>query len=219
MGLKKLGAGCPTGPAMPPGRWLGLGGACAPSFAAGLQHMLPIRGQSHGSRRYLAGGFSPRVSDARKLSFGARWICDVDDKRDAKSADRPLPEDETRPGDRFSGRRHACCGNEGVRGPAAGRTSAIRRAEQPSRDSLDAPFAGVARGRNFAGPAAIGICRDSAGFERPRGHRQVTDQSRTHRTSAHIATNGCEAVMKLRTRGKNLVFVEATTLLPVGVEP
>jgi hypothetical protein len=219
MGLTKLGAGCPTGPAMPPGRWLGLGGTCAPPLAAGLQHMLPIRGQSHGSRRYLAGGFSPRVSDGRELSFGAWWICHVDDKRDAKSADRPLSPDETRPCDRFAGRRHAGGGDEGVRGAAAGRAGAIGRAEQPSADSLDAAFARIARSGNFAGSAAIGICRDSAGPERPRRNREITDQPRTHRTSAYIATNGCEAIMKLRTKGKNLVFVEATIVLPVGVEP
>ena len=36
MGLRKLGAGRPTGPAMPPGRRFGLGGTCAPSYASHL---------------------------------------------------------------------------------------------------------------------------------------------------------------------------------------
>src|SRR5215472_6454332 len=79
MGLRKIGAGCPTGPAMSPGRWFGLGGTCAPPFAPHLQHLLPVHGQPHGGRRPGAGCIPSRVPDAGELPLGARRLCDVGD--------------------------------------------------------------------------------------------------------------------------------------------
>src|ERR1700676_5646498 len=86
-----VGAGCPTGPAMPAGRRFGLGGACTPSHAPHLQHLLSVYGERHGGGGPVAGRVSAGVSDARELSFGAWWFCDVGDQRDAELADRSLP--------------------------------------------------------------------------------------------------------------------------------
>src|SRR5208337_4778280 len=87
MGRRKLGAGCPTGPAMPPGRWLGLGGTCASAYQAHLQYLLPICGEPHGSPRFVARGFPSSVPDVGELPVGARRLRNLDDQRDAQSAD------------------------------------------------------------------------------------------------------------------------------------
>jgi hypothetical protein len=218
MGLRKIGAGCPIGPAMPPGRGLGLGGACASAFAPSLQRVLPIRRQSHRGRRYFAGGFLACVPNARELSFGAWGLCDVDDQRHTKPVDRPLPSNQKGPRDIFSRRFHGGGREQGIGGAAAGRASAARRTERAGAVSADPALARVTRSCDFARPAAVGVCGNSAGARSARGNGEVTHQPRAYRACAYIATNGCEAVMKLRTNARNLVFVEATVALPVGVE-
>ena len=77
MGLRKLGAGCPTGPALPPGRWLGLGGTCAPPLAPHFQCVLPLRRQPHRSRGYFPGSFPARIPDSRQLPLGTRRFVSV----------------------------------------------------------------------------------------------------------------------------------------------
>ena len=203
---------------MPPGRWLGLGGTCAPSHAPSLQRMLPIRGQSHRGRGYFAGSFPAGVPDTRELPLGARRICHLDDERHEELADRPLPADEARPLDGFPGRRHACGGKQGILGAAAGPTSAAWRIGRASAIGFDAAFPRIARGGDSAGPAAAGVRGDSTGAGGAGRNGEVANQPWADRTGAHIATNGCETFMKTRAKAENLIFVGAEAGRDLGVE-
>src|SRR5271165_2252134 len=89
-GAKQLGAGCPTGPTMPPGRWIGLGGTGASSHAPDFQPLLPIHRERNGRRGPVSGSVSASVSDPVELSISTRGVCDLDDQCDEKLADRSL---------------------------------------------------------------------------------------------------------------------------------
>src|SRR5262249_29832404 len=82
-----VGAGCPTVPAMPPGRRLCLGGACASPFASHIQHLLQVYRQPNGSRGLVAGCVPSGIPDACELPLGAWRLCNVDDECDAQSPD------------------------------------------------------------------------------------------------------------------------------------
>jgi hypothetical protein len=219
MGLRKLGAGCPTGPAMPPGRWLGLGGTCAPAYASSLQRMLPICGQPKRSRGHFPGSVSSRVPDAGKLSFRAWGLCDLDDQRDQEFVDRSLPEDEARSHHRFPGRCHARGREQGIFRAASGRAGAAGRIERAGAGGADEAFAGTAGSGNFAGPATTGVCGDSRSIERAGRNSEVTDQSGKDRVGTDPATNGSEAVMKTGYGIKSLVFAGVEMEVSLGVEP
>src|SRR5215475_8073793 len=196
MGLRELGAGCPTGPAMPPGRGLGLGGTCAPSHAPSLQRMLSLCGQSHGSRGYFAGGVPAGVSYAGELPFGAWGICDVGNECDAELADRPLPAHEARSFDGFARRCHAGGGEQRIVGAAARPTSVARRIELAGAERVDAALTGVARSGDSAGPATTGVRGNSTDLGSTRRYGKVAHQSRTDRVGKDLAFDGSEAVMR-----------------------
>ena len=218
MGLRKLGAGCPTGPALPPGRWLGLGGTCTSALASHFQCLLPVRRQSNRGRGHFAGGILARISDIGKLSLGARGICDVDDQRDKKFADRPLPPDEAGSPDRFFGRCHAGSGEQGISRAPARSAGTGERVERASAIGAHQAFAGVTRGGDFARPATIRVCGDSAGVGSAGRHGKVSNQSRTNRIGKDFAANGSEAVMRTGGSKKSLLFQGAGNTLPLGVE-
>jgi hypothetical protein len=218
MGLRKLGAGCPTGPALSPGRWLGLGGTCAPPLAPHFQCVLPLRRQSHRSRGYFPGSFPASIPDSRQLPLGTRRICHVDDQRHKKFADRSLPPNEARPANRLSRRCHARCGEQGVGGAAAGSASAVERIERPSTIGVDTAFTGIARGGCFAGPATTRLCGDPASAGGARRHGKVSHQSRAHRVGKDFAPNGREAFMTARVNTKGFVILGTEETLSVGVE-
>jgi len=219
MGLKKLGAGCPTGPALPPGRWLGLGGTCAPTLAAHLQRMLPIRRKPDGSRGHLSGGFSTSLPDDWQLSLGARRICDVGDQRDSQSVDRSLPQNQARPANRFARRRDARRGEQGIGGTSARPASTGERVERASAIGPDETLSRVARSSNLARPAATRVRGDSASAGSTGRDSEVADQSRANRVGKDFATNGSEAVMRTGGNKRNLVFLGAGIRLPMGIEP
>lgn len=195
MGLRKLGAGCPTGPAMSPGRRLGLGGTCASPLASHIQHLLPVHRQPYGSRRSGPGCVPTGIPDIGKLPLRARRVCDLGNQRDAEFADRPLPEDEARSDYRFAGRCDAGGGEQRGFGAAAGSAGVAGRVERASAESFDSAFTGIARGGNLARLAAIGVCRDSECAVGAGRHGEVADQSRKDRTGTHPATNGSAASM------------------------
>jgi hypothetical protein len=219
MGLRKLGAGCPTGPALPPGRWLGLGGTCTSALAPDLQCMLSVRRQSNRGRGYFAGSILAGVPDAGELSVGTRRICNVDDQRDQKFADRPLSQNQAGSPDGLAGRCHAGSGEQGIERATPGPAGAIERIKRASAIGADKTFAGVARGSDFARPAAIGVRGDSAGIGGAGRHGEVSNQSRTHRIGKDFAADGSKAVMSTGGNKENLVFRGAENSLPVGVEP
>jgi hypothetical protein len=218
MGLGELGAGRPIGPALPPGRWLGLGGTCTSSLASHLQCVLPIRWQPNRSRGHYTGSLSARVSNARELSFGTWGVYDVDDQRNQESADRSLSPNQTGPADRLTGRCHAGGGKQRVRGEAAGSASALERVEWTGSKRTDQTFAGVARGGHSERFATTGICPNSGSIGRTGRDGKVSDQSRADRIGKDSAENGSAAVMKTGRRARNLVIVRAAVSLPVGVE-
>jgi hypothetical protein len=218
MGLGELGAGRPIGPALPPGRWLGLGGTCTSSLAPHFQCVLSIRWQPNRSRGHYARSVSASVPDAGELPVSARRVCNLDDQRDKKPADRSLSANQTRPSDRFTGRRHASNGEQGIRRAATGPASAAERVERSGTERINKAFARVARGSNFERFAAVGVCRDSGTAGGAGGDREVSDQPRTDRIGKDPATNGSETVMRTGTETRNLIIVRAEISLPVGVE-
>ena len=194
IGAKQLGAGCPTGPAMPPGRRFSLGGAGASSYAPDLQPMLPVYRERHGGRGSLSGSISASVSDAGELSFGARRIRYVDDQRHAKPADRSLSPNQARPDNGFAGRCNAGGGEQRVGRTAARRAGAVGRVERASASGVDQAFAGVTRGGYFARLAATGLRGDSTESGSARGYRKVTNQPGTYRISTDFAADGSRAI-------------------------
>jgi hypothetical protein len=218
MGLRKLGAGCPTGPALPPGRWLGLGGTCTPALASHFQCVLSVRRQSNRGRGYFAGSVLARVSNVGELSFGAWRVRNVDDQRDTKLADRPLSSNQTGSPDGFPGRRYASGGEQGIERASAGSAGAGERVERAGAVGAHEAFAGIARSGNLARPPATGVCGDSDSVGSAGGHGEVANQSRTHRIGKDFAANGSEAVMKTGGSKKSLVFRGAGNRLPLGVE-
>ena len=198
IGAKQLGAGCPTGPAMPPGRWLGLGGTGASSHASDLQFVLPVYRERHGSRGPFSGSISASVPDAGKLSIGTRRICNLDDQRNQKPADRSLPANQTRPDHRFAGRCDAGGGEQRVVWKAPRRAGAAGRVERAGADGADEAFSGVTRGGYFAGPAAIGVRRNTAKPGGAGGYSKIPYQPRTYRIGKDFAANGSGAIMSAR---------------------
>ena len=211
-GLMTFGAGCPTGPAMPPGRLLGLGRTCAPAHPAYLQPVLPVYRQFRGSRGHVAGSFSPGVPYARQLSFGAWRVCHMDDQRNAQSADRPLPANQTGSHHRFAGRCHARGRKQGLLGQASGSVGVARRTQPASAIGIDTTLTRTARGGSFARFAAARICRDSDCTFRSRRHREIPDQPGANRAGTHPATNGSAAFMKARTELSFMILVRETRL-------
>ncbi len=218
MGLRKLGAGCPTGPAMPPGRWLGLGGTCASAHAANLQHLLSICRESHGSRGFDARCVPSRVPDIGKLPLGTRRICDVDDERNAQPADRSLPADEARPHNGFTGRQDAGGGEQSDVGAETRRIGALGRVERAGAKCADAAFAGIAGGGGLARPAATRVCRNTKCAGGAGRHGEVADQPRKDRVGEDLAADGSEAGMTKGVTMSLAVEVTAGTTLPMGVE-
>ena len=218
MGLGELGAGRPIGPALPPGRWLGLGGTCTSSLASHLQCVLPIRWQPNRSRGHYTGSVSASISDACELSFGAWRIRNVDDQRDKKSVDRSLSPDQTGQADRFLGRCHAGGGEQRIHGTAARSAGAAERVERTSAGRVDKTFAGVARSGDFERFAAVRVCRDTGSAGGAGRDGKVSHQPRTDRTGKDSAANGSEAVMRTGRKARNLVIVMAEVGLPLGVE-
>jgi hypothetical protein len=141
MGLTTLGAGCPTGPAMPPGPWLGLGGTCAPPLAPDLQRLLSVHRQSNRSGRFVAGSFYARVQDLGKLPLGARRLCDVGNQRDAKLADRSLPAHQAGSHYRFARRQDARGREQAIERAASRRIGLTGRIERASAKRVDKTFA------------------------------------------------------------------------------
>ena len=218
MGLRELGAGCPTGPALPPGRWLGLGGTCTSTLAPHLQHLLSIRWQPNRGRGHFTGGLLASVPDSGKLPLSPRRLCNLDDQRDQKSADRPLSPYQTRSADRFSRRSYARGGEQRIYGSAPRPAGPDERVERPDSKRADQALAGVTRSGHFARPPAIGICGDSARAGSARRHCEISNQSWTYRVSQDLATNGSKTVMRTGEIIKNLVILRERMSFPVGVE-
>jgi hypothetical protein len=192
-----IGSGRPTGPAMPPGRRTGVGGACAQAFPAGLQSLLPVHQQFERSRGPEPGGLPAHLPHAGELSHGVRRLPNMADQRDPQSASRPLSPVAARPDDRFSGRPASSCRGKAFAGAHAGQSGHGARTQPASAVSAVSAFAGIARGNHFARLAGPGIQRDSTGSVRARGNCKIADQSRAHRTGADIAGHGSEAVVAM----------------------
>ncbi len=107
IGAKQLGAGCPTGPAMPPGRWFRLGGVGASAHPAHLQSVLPVYREWHGGGGLVSGSFSAGLPYAGQLPFGTRGLRNLDDQCYKEFVDRSLPANQARPHYRFAGRCYA----------------------------------------------------------------------------------------------------------------
>ena len=195
IGAKQLGAGCPTGPAMPPGRRFGLGGASASPHSPHLQPVLPVHRERHGGRGPLSGSVFEGIPDAGELSLGTWRFCNMDDLRHTEPADRPLPSNEAGPYNRLARRCHASDRKQRVGGATSRRASAARRIEFASTGGFDQAFPGIAGGCYIARFAAVGICRDSAESGRAGRYGKVTHQSRTYRIGTNFATNGSRAIM------------------------
>ncbi len=198
IGAKQLGAGCPTGPAMPPGRWFGLGGTGASTYAPDLQPVLPVYRERHRSRGFVSRGISAGVPYARELSLSARWIRHVDDQRYQKPADRSLPANEAGSHYGFAGRCYAGGGEQRVVGAASGRTSAAPRVERAGTDGANQAFAGVARGSDSARLATTGLRGNSAEPGGTGRYGKVAHQPGTNRTCQDFAANGSKAIMSKR---------------------
>src|ERR1035438_722564 len=110
---------------MPPGRRFRLGGACTPSYAPYLQHLLPVYGEWNRSRGFGAGCVFAGVSYAWELPIGTWGICDLGDFGYPEPVDRALSADQAGPVDRFVGRRHAGRGEQGIGWAAAGPATAL----------------------------------------------------------------------------------------------
>jgi hypothetical protein len=199
IGAKQFGAGCPTGPTMPPGRWISLGGTGASAYAPDFQHMLPVHREWYGCRGSFAGSFFAGISHLGELSIGTRWLCDLDDQRHKKSADRSLPENETGSHYGFAGRRDAGGGEQGIGGPKTGPAALVGRVEFAGAIGVDQAFAGIARGSDFAGSTATRLRGDSADACRAGRHGEVSHKPGTHRTGADFAANGSRAIMTATT--------------------
>ena len=76
-GARQIGAGCPTGPAMPPGRRFGLGGTGASTHAPDFQPVLPVYRERHGSRGPLKSIFA---SVRTRQPLGPWRIRNLDDQ-------------------------------------------------------------------------------------------------------------------------------------------
>src|SRR5690348_3549304 len=117
-----IGSGRPTGPAMPKGRWAGLGGTRAPALAASLQPLLSLYEQFERSRGFVAGSVLADLSDPGELSHGLRRFSDVADQRHAQSAGGSLPQVAARPHDRRSRGCAAGGGRKAFAGAHAGQS-------------------------------------------------------------------------------------------------
>src|ERR1700733_4736537 len=105
---------------MPPGRRFRLGGACTPTYAPDLQHLLPVYREWNRSRGFVAGCVFASVPYTWELSVGAWRVCHLGDFGYAQLVDRSLPADQARSVDGFFGRRHAGGGEQGIGWAAAG---------------------------------------------------------------------------------------------------
>src|ERR1700735_1018137 len=99
--LIAIGARCPTGAGMSPGRWGLLGGTCTAARAAGVQFVLPVYGQRDGRRRSEPGSFSADLQNAAELQSFVRGVRNLADQRDAEFAGGPLPAHAAGPADGF----------------------------------------------------------------------------------------------------------------------
>ena len=198
-GARQIGAGCPTGPAMPPGRWFRLGGTGASTHAPDFQPVLPVYRERHGSRGPLSRSIFASVPDAWQLPLGTRRIRNLDDQRHEKLADRSLPADQAGPDYRFAGRCNGGGGEQGVGGTTARPASAIGGIECASADGADQAFTGIARGGNTARLATTGLRGNSTEPGGAGGYRKVTHQPGSHRVGTNFATNGGRAIMSART--------------------
>lgn len=188
-----IGSGRPTGPAVPPGRWAGLGGACPAPRSARLQLMLSLHQQFVGGGRPQPGGFSAYLQDARELPHGIWRFSDMVDQRYAQPVGGSLPAFTARPDDRCARGRFAGGRGKAFAGANAGQSSHGAGIECPSAVSAFTPFAGIAGGGHFARLAGLGIRRDSAGSFCARRYGKIANQSRADRISAHFAGHGSRA--------------------------
>ncbi len=195
IGAKQLGAGCPTGPAMPPGRWFGLGGTGASTYAPDFQSVLPVYRERHGGRGSVSRSISKGVPDAGELPFGTRRICHLDDERNQEPADRSLPSNETGPDYGFAGRCHAGGGEQGIVRSASRRAGTAPGTERAGADSTYETLARIARGGYIARFAAAGLCGNSAQPGSTGRNCKIAHQPRTYRTGTNFATNGSKAIM------------------------
>lgn len=211
IGAKQLGAGCPTGPTMPPGRWISLGGTGASAYAPDFQPLLPVYREWHGCGGSVSGSISAGVPDLGELPIGTRWICNLDDQRNSEFVDRSLPANQARPHHGFAGRFDAGGREQRVIGSTAGRTGASGRVEHAGTDSADETFSRTARSGNFAGFATIGLRGNSTVAFSAGRHGEVSHQSRAHRVGADFAANGSRAIMRTRT-------IEMASAVMSGIE-
>ena len=190
-----IGSGRPTGPAMPPGRWTGMGRVGSPAHPARLQFVLSLHQQFDGSRRPQPGGLSANLQNACKLSNGLRRLSHVAYQRHPQPSGGSLSPITPRPHDRCargcpSGRRgKAFAGTharQGRHGAGIERAGAVRPI---------ASFAGVARSNHLARLAGFGIQRDSAGSFGARRYGKIANQSRARRISAHLTRYGSQALV------------------------
>jgi len=178
IGAKQFGAGCPTGPAMPPGRWLSLGGTGASAYAPDLQSVLQIYRERNRSRGFIAGSIHESVPNVGELPIGTRGLCNVDDQRHAKPADRSLPANEAGQDHGFVGRCHAGSREQGILGTAAGSTRVVGRVELASADRTEEIIAGIARSGHFARFTTARLRGDSANAFGTGRNRKIANKPR-----------------------------------------
>jgi hypothetical protein len=193
-----IGSGRPTGPAVPPGRRTGVGGACTPPCAARLQLMLSLHEQFVGSRRPQPGSFPANLQDACELPHGIWRLSHMADQRHAQPAGRSLPAVTARSDDRCTrgcasdGRGKAfASAHAGQGGDGAG----IERAGAACAFAFVAGFARSGDSPRFAG---FGIQRNSAGTVGARRYGKIADQSWPDRIGAHFGGNGSQAFVRQR---------------------
>lgn len=190
-----IGTGRPTGPAVPPRRWTGVGGACSPARAARLQHMLSLHQQFIGSRGSEPGSFPAHLPHAGQLPHSIRRLSDLAHQRDTQSVGGPLSPFPARPHDRRDRGRAACGGREAFSCAHTRQSCDGAGIEYASTVRAVAPFAGITRSGHFERFAGLGIQRDSTGSFRARRYGKIAYQSWPYRISANLAGHGSQTLV------------------------
>src|SRR5579862_1833783 len=199
--LTTIGVRRPTGGAMSPGRWAGLGRTRPEAHEASVQHLLPLHEQPDGSGRPEPGSFSSGLQDALELSSRIRRFSHVADERDAESSGGSLPEIAAGSDDGFDRGHDAGSRREAIVGADAGQDRACLGAEPASAARTREALAGTSRSGDLARPAGFGIQRDSNSAASARGNGEIENQPRALGAGAYTGRNG---ISELKPVGEGL---------------
>src|SRR5215469_13854825 len=192
----RIGAGRPTGSAVPPGRRVGLGATRTGAHATGIQPVLPVHGQFDGSGGLEPGGFSEDLSHAPKLPPSRRGVSNVADQRDAELAGRSLPADAARPAYGFDRGSDAPARRETFFGANAGPLGAGSGVEWAIAAGALEAVARIARSGDLARFAEFGIQRDSGRAAGAGRHGKIENQPRADRAGQGAGADGSAAGIK-----------------------